>query len=261
MIHLTTVLVFATFSALSFANNQNCFNPEKNKTIQAFLKPNELQVLLLTPKKDEKVIPKTDNSLNENAETIKSIHEKIREAFKRYDIDPRLIYGFMIGESLANPSDITVDGAGADKREKAGLFSFRLTALKEVKEACEKAKQPRLCQLNYYIDKYIPAQIDIIGEACMKKTWNELSQGEKFVYLMFDSCRSPEMAKRVCLSDRRYQNSGACGLIQEVFDWNNFDSKRAPRTPLCEEYVNQARTPPATMQQRTPSDNKKGVEP
>ena len=258
MIQKTTALVLTVFSVLSYADQPSCFDPEKNKTIQTFLAPNQIQVLLLTPKNDENTIGKADERLNEDAATIKKIHNKIFAAYKRYDIDPRLIYGFMIGESQANPFASVTEGVGADKREIAGLFSFRRHILNEVRSTCDKSKQPRLCQLEYYIDQFLPDQIGILDEVCPKKVWKDLSQGEKFIFLTNDSCRFADIAKRKCLSDRKYQNSGACALIQEVFDWNNVEGKKTPRIPLCDDYVN---PPPSFKEKVVAPAVKKTTEP
>ena len=75
------------------ADAQNCFNPEKNKIIAAYLMPNQIGVTRLTPKGDDRTIPQENKALNEDSETIKKIHREILAASQRYGIDPRLIYG------------------------------------------------------------------------------------------------------------------------------------------------------------------------
>lgn len=253
MIIFQVALIF-----LNLAQAQSCFNPEKNKIIAAYLMPNQIGVTRLTPKGDDRTIPQENKALNEDNEVIKKIHREIRAASLRHGIDPRLIYGLMIAQSGANPFSSVNEGKEGEDREVYGLFGFRKSEAKEVKEKCEKAKSPRLCQVEYYANVILKTQQDGIGDTCPKSKWDDLSQTEKFAVLDQDSCKAIPLAKRDCLSSRQFQNSGACELISQVIDWSK-EWDRRPLIPLCSEYINMpAESSPAVPQL---SPKKKVTEP
>lgn len=217
---MKTMILFLLL-LLPTVHAQECFHPERNKSIQSFLVPNKIR-------KNENVWV-FEKRLNEDEEVIKKIHNKIREGSIRFNYDPRLIYARLMGEAQGNPFQDELNGNGA-----YGMFQFTQDG-PTVKRVCDKAKNPRLCQVEYYIDKYMFRFSTDRGPGCKKPSWNQYSAFDKMSYLDQGQCLGVKVEKGKCFTPH-YQWTGACKLIMEVINWEDVHSDK-PRIPLCDDYL------------------------
>lgn len=238
---LVTTLLFISFGAA--ADVTQCFDAYTNGMIKSFLTPNKLRV-----SKGLQWIFIQDQKLNETEETINQIHSKIREAALKYDLDPRLVYGRMIGESLADPFVIEQENPHGHKAygrgEQLGMFGFRGDEGKAVLKKCGVSESPRLCQVEYYIEHRLKDAVDNAKKNCEGQAWPSLSAAQKYLYLDFGRCSKTQFANTECFQSRNFQNSGACKMITEAIDWNNADSIHAPKIPLCPDYIHHVTSAP-----------------
>jgi len=212
---------------LSFSQAQQCFHPERDRSVQKMLVPNQLQL------QDGKYTPAP--LLKEDGLVIKKIHAKIREVIEKYQFDPRLVYARMFGESFADPSQVGPGGF-------YGLFQIGDNA--PLKDKCRDAKSQRLCQVEYYVDVYMKKWADHASTGCLKgKRWDQYPLIDKYSYLNSGTRCGGDFWKteqRQALSHTTYSWTGAGNLISQVFNWTDPRSKTLnPRIPLCHDYLYQ----------------------
>lgn len=228
------LIVLLFLSSAVMANDEKCFNPEEDVTVKKFLKPNKSQILSLDTKTKDQ--PDEEN-FGEDEKTIKAIHEKIREAYAQINIDPRIIYGIMIAQSQGNPFSERKEG----NIKYYGLFGFKGADIDQVKQKCGKAKQPRICQVEFYVDTFIKGRKAIVSQACKGQEWEKLSEGEKLSYLDTDGCSTGILKSDWLGNSERtyYVNSGAKDFVGQLINWADLDTLSSKAVPLCEDYYSE----------------------
>lgn len=239
------------FSLAQNSDAAECFNPYRSEIVQRYFRPNNIQVLALGKNPAEPTIDMTDKELlkklNEDDSVIQKIHDVIREKGESLDLDPRLIYAIIIGESQGNPFYEKEIGDELNKKKIYGLFSFQKESWGSVTEVCGKDKHPRLCQVEYYLDTYLPGLVTLVKDGCADKkinedvrVWGNISQGQKLNFILGGTCKADTLERNL-LTEKGYQNTRASELVKQVVDLSDINTKKAPKTPLCEDYTRPAK--------------------
>ncbi|AGH95646.1 hypothetical protein [Pseudobdellovibrio exovorus] len=190
---------------------QSCFHPQRNEQIREIFQP--------------------EPNYNETSETIHQIHRLIWSY--RHQLDPRLVYYRIIGESGGDPFSIN-PSSGA-----YGLFQFlgkpygSSRTHRQILESLYRQypnKSPRLIQVEYYLKDYLKIFVTAAdsGYGCNRnKSYSEYSHLERVAYLGWGSCTEATLQKELnlCNTVDSYQN-GACEIASALI--------RGARTaPLC----------------------------
>lgn len=207
------ILMFCSFSFILPASAwaQGCFHPQRNEQIREIFQP--------------------DQEYNETSETINQIHRLIWS--HREQLDPRLVYYRIIGESGGDPFSVN-PSSGA-----YGLFQFlgkpygSNRTHRQIIESLYRQhpdKSPRLVQIEYYLKNYLKNFITAAdsGYGCNRnKTYSEYTHLERVAYLGWGSCSNATLQKELnlCTAVQSYRD-GACEVAGELI--------RGARTaPLC----------------------------
>jgi hypothetical protein len=214
---MTNVFIKISFVAtvvaalLSGANGfaQSCFDPKLDPTISRVLTP--------------------DPKFAETPESLEMIHRLIWE--HRRELDPRLVYHRMVGESLGDPFVM-------NKRSGAyGLFQFEPGNGVDYPNVFRRLYRrypnlsPRYIQVRYYLEVYLQRfkTAANAGYGCNRqKPYSHYSNLEKVTYLGFGSCSMVTFQKELSLCSKvvTYRN-GACRFSHEAI------FGRRPR-PVCD---------------------------
>lgn len=200
---IATIASAVAFVALSSVRGYtaDCFDPRKDPIISKYLVP--------------------DAKYQETQESIAQIHQLIWE--RRDQIDPRLIYHRIMGESEANPFAVN-SSSGA-----YGLFqllgkpansSYSYRAILEELERQSPHTSPRLIQVKYYLEQYLEPYSKAAdkGWGCdHQKTFPEYSNLQKVAYLGWGSCTQATLQREIslCVNVASYR-SLACPFSEKV---------------------------------------------
>jgi hypothetical protein len=172
-------LLFNVFFLASKAQAAHCFDPRKDPVIKLVLKPNP--------------------AYHETSRDIEHIHQLIWSYHE--EIDPRLIYYRLVGESHGNPNAVN-PSSGA-----YGLYQFLGSPYKSTKThrqiieamvAERPDESPRLIQTEYYVDSYLRNFImaaDANSGCNRSKTFSQYTEAEKVAYLGWGSCSQSTLQK------------------------------------------------------------------
>jgi len=152
----------------------------------------------------------------------------------RFEIDPRLVYYRMIGESNLNPFAVN-KSSGA-----YGLFQFlgkprgskkTYREILEAEYAANPHASPRLIQVRYYLEHYLATAIEAADEGygCVpSKNFAEYSDIEKSAYLGWGSCGKLALQKELnlCKNVSSYRD-GSCAFAGSLV-------RGEPSKPVCD---------------------------
>lgn len=207
-------LIFAltALSLILSVEARACFNPRTEPSIAAALTPNR--------------------AYHENAMTIEQIHRYIWTY--RRQIDPRLVYHRLVGESGGDPFIV-------NRRSGAyGLFQFLGSPYRSPRTHRQLIEEryrqhpgvsPRLIQVEYYLSEYMQTAKRAAdgGYGCNpRKNFSEYTNLEKVSYLGWGSCTQAAMRQELalCTTVASYRD-GSCEFSQEVIRGGDAE-------PLCD---------------------------
>jgi hypothetical protein len=184
---------------------------------------------------------------HENAATINLIHDHIWA--HRNEIDPRLVYHRIVGETGGDPKKVLSRGLGG----AYGIFQFSQERQFGMKDTPEQALKklykanpnvsPRLIQVRYYLETYVQNSIraaDSPRGACgVFKKFKQYSNLEKAAYLGF-GCEKTRLAHEasLCTKVATYRE-GSC-KFSKTFIRNNTGPA------LCDRQIPKSLLPPGT---------------
>lgn len=194
-----------TLAITALVARADCFDPSK------------------VPQINEVLAPRAD--YHETPQTIAQIHDLIWA--HREELDPRLVYFRIIGES---GGDAKAPGIG----HAYGLFQFTDKAKRDVKRLLEKPENrhvsPRLIEVRYYLETYLQDYIEAAdkGAGCRPGVkWAQMSNEEKLATLGLGKCGQHELSK-----DRGFCAKGSSSLYA------------TDACPALAEYIFRRRGPP-----------------
>lgn len=169
---------------------------------------------------------------NETSQTIEAIHKLIWR--HRHQIDPRLVYYRLFGESQADPFQINPNSGAY------GLFQFlgkpygSSRTHRQIIESLMVAnpdKSPRLVQVEYYMNVYLQNFITAAdqGYGCNKnKKFSAYTDMEKVTYLGWGACGTSAQTKELALcQENQSYRLGPCSFASEIVQGNS-------SLPLCD---------------------------
>ena len=182
----------------------SCWDPEKEPAIA------------------EIFLPKENYKKAEDQKTIQLIHDTIWA--HREDIDPRLVYHRMVGESHGDPFVLSPD------KKYYGLFQFggkpygsNLTHKQIIEGLYRKnpGVSPRLIQVKYYLEQYLQSFIEAAdnGTGCNRdKKYHQYTNLEKSTYLNYGACNRAAMNREIakCSKPSDAPYAKACGFSYGV---------------------------------------------
>ncbi len=182
------ILLGILFFAISFARADTCFDPYKEPKITDFLNAAKM---------------------GESQSTIDEIHRLIWE--HRSELDPRLVYYRMMGESGGNPAAVHSSGGYGMFQFTGKPYNSRLT-YRQILEAQYRENPQmsrRLIQVRYYLKEYLQrfSSSADLGWGCKRnRMFSNYTHLEKAAYLGWGSCdiRTLEKEKRLCRINESY---------------------------------------------------------
>lgn len=200
---LKTLIFSLSLTTIIQTANASCFNPRHDPVLQEVLRPQA--------------------RYHETQNTIEIIHELIWSVHN--EIDPRLIYHRLVGESGGRPH-IVNPSSGA-----YGLFQFlgrpyrSAVTHRQIVEQLERENpniSPRLIQVRYYIEHYLRDAINAAdqgygGRGCPRnQNFSEYSNLQKVAYLGWGSCTQRALQQELALCENVASYRQACTFSREV---------------------------------------------
>ena len=181
-----TLATFVSSQAFAKAQPQrrvvaSCWDPTKEPAIAELFTPNA--------------------QYKEDARTIELIHDTIWS--HREDIDPRLVYHRIVGESHGDPFVLSPD------KKYYGLFQFggrpygsKQTHKQIIEGLIRKNPRtsPRLIQIKYYLEQYLQNFITAAdaGTGCNRdKKYHQYTNIERSTYLNYGACDRSALSKEL----------------------------------------------------------------
>lgn len=204
------VLLITSFSSASMASG--CFDPRDVPAIQQALAPNA--------------------RYKETVQSVEQIHQLIWSY--RHQIDPRLVYYRILGESGGNPFAENPSSGAYGLVQFLGRPYRSPRTHRQLIEAQYRARpntSVRLIQIEYYLTQYLQlaARAADGGYGCNRsKDFDEYTNMEKVTYLGWGSCNSNAVSSErgLCRNVHTYRTV-ACPLFAGVVEGRD-------RTPLCD---------------------------
>jgi len=198
------------------SESPRCFNPKTDPTIAKHLKAGTFK-------------SKSGKNFTDTADSIEQIHDLIWA--HRHEIDPRLVYYRILGETTFQDPLIT------GMNSAYGIFQFQNKGDKaKVKRliANNPHKSARLIEVDYYMNTYLKNFINMSNHLWYSKgskcknygKFSQMSNIVKLSYLGLGSCTSGKKGaitreQNRCQSPKgenhvNYEKNGSCALLNSI---------------------------------------------
>lgn len=170
------------------------------------------------------------HKFNETPEDIMAMHRLIYA--HRNDIDPRLVYYRLLGESRGNPYAVNPSSGAYGMFQLLGKpFGSRQTYRQILEDLYRKSPRssPRMIQIEYYLNHYVAnfKRAADQGYGCIRKKFDEYSDLEKVSYLGWGGCKAANLANELNLCKRNASyRTGGCSFTTPLFSGHAI--------PLCQ---------------------------
>ncbi len=167
---------------------------------------------------------------HETEEIIAAIHQEIWN--HRKDLDPRLVYYRILGESHGNPNAVNRSSGAYGLFQLLGKPYGSSRTYRQILHGLQAAQpdvSPRLIQVRYYLNNYLSAfaRAANAGYGCNHKKFRQMSNLERAAYLGWGGCKVSQLKKELslCHHNASYMQMGACKVAGAAL--------RGNAVPIC----------------------------